>query len=175
MVPWLKCQAISVTLLLPASIYVSIFSKHRFLSYFYHSTSNVLFWSELWGQHKTVRTDFSDAVFFFFHLCEIVLMTRGEKHALRTPFMCRLFSSLLSSCSSHWEGPPLLSPPHIQVLLTFQITLKTVLMTLLPLISKEPIPHKHLKNCGRPMVCFCSWRISILSCNLWRLSCIHRM
>lgn len=50
--PMIKYQPASVTLLSLIHLYLHLFKKHIFLSYFYHSTSDGLFWSKLQDQQN---------------------------------------------------------------------------------------------------------------------------
>ena len=64
-----------------------------FLSYFYHSTSNGLFWSELQDQQKPVRKDFSDVLIFFFLSLWGCSGKRGKHWPLKTITSRILWSS----------------------------------------------------------------------------------
>ena len=85
MIPWLRNTSLLQSHCFPSSISASpSFKKHTFLSYFYHSASNGLFWSELQDQQKPVRTDFSDVLIFFSYLCEDALVKGENTWPLKT-------------------------------------------------------------------------------------------
>lgn len=128
----------------------------------------------VWAKRLTKTSQnwlFRYCIFFSFFVR--MLWWKERKKALHKPSLWMLFSSLLSRCSLHLEGPPW--PLDISRSVPLRITWRTVLTTLHPPTpSKEPTPQECSKSYGRVMLHFSALE-GRLSHNLSRHSCPGRM